>query len=60
MDAPGRAASATAELASRRPWSAPDYLPAMVATAAMIAPVPFFWNPPFWVPALMMAPARSR
>jgi len=41
-------------------WSTLDYLQAMAVTAALIAPVPFFWNPPFWVLAFMTRPTTSR
>lgn len=53
MGSPRQVASETAAFSSPRQWSTLDYVQAMTATAALIAPVPFFWNPPFWVLALM-------
>jgi len=37
---------------SRR-WTDLDYLLAAAYAAALVAPAPFFWAPPFWVLALM-------
>lgn len=45
--------------AGRRQWSTLDYLQAMAVTAALIAPAPFFWNPPFWVLTLMHLPTPT-
>jgi hypothetical protein len=37
-----------------------DYLVAAAYTLALITPCPFFWNPPFWVLALLSGPASGR
>lgn len=44
------------DLAPQR-WAGWHYLVAAACTVPLIAPRPFFWNPPFWVLALLSAPA---
>lgn len=54
------AASDAAVRPTPRQWSTLEYLGAMTQTAALIAPAPFFWSPPFWVLTLMAGPTLPR
>lgn len=40
-------------------WTDLDYLLAAGFAAALIAPAPFFWAPPFWVLMLMSPVSRA-
>jgi len=40
-------------------WTDWDYLVATAYTLALIAPCPFFWNPPFWILTFLSVPPRG-